>query len=425
MVNKILIITSISFLFSQWNQQTNGVLHQNFTGYSIDAVNENVATFSVDSDSSHLYLTYTGGSQWNLKYSIYPERIVDVSIIDSSKIWFCTGWPAAIIHSQDGGDTWTVQFSDSTITLFFNYIEMFDENNGIAMGDAVESDEGPAVILRTTNGGTNWVSVNDSAFGGYSGDLWRRIDFIDTNTGYFRESGVSPNLLFKTTDGCSTWTSLSFPQNSGHVLQFYDENIGLAVNSSTYNRTFDGGMTWHESDRPDANDPDWGMDVEFHSSDPSKVWFSGSNQVFFSNDSGLTWNVEFSYSGIRDIIFINENTGWILADNGVFYKNVMSNTDQDLILPSKFTLHPPYPNPFNPVTTIRYDLPEDALVNITIYDMMGRQIKTLVNGSQTAGYRTIQWNATNDEGKPVSAGVYLYSIEAGEFRQTKKMVLLK
>ena len=93
MVNKILIITSISFLFSQWNQQTNGVLHQNFTGYSIDAVNENVATFSVDSDSSHLYLTYTGGSQWNLKYSIYPERIVDVSIIDSSKIWFCTGWP--------------------------------------------------------------------------------------------------------------------------------------------------------------------------------------------------------------------------------------------------------------------------------------------------------------------------------------------
>ena len=112
---------------------------------------------------------------------------------------------------------------------------MFDENNGIAMGDAVESDEGPAVILRTTNGGTNWVSVNDSAFGGYSGDLWRRIDFIDTNTGYFRESGVSPNLLFKTTDGCSTWTSLSFPQNSGHVLKFYDENIGLAVNSSTYN----------------------------------------------------------------------------------------------------------------------------------------------------------------------------------------------
>ena len=84
-----------------------------------------------------------------------------------------------------------------------------------------------------------------------------------------------------------------------------------------------------------------------------------------------------------------------------------------------------YPNPFNPVTTLRYDLPEDALVNISIYDVMGRSIRSLVNSRQTAGYRSIQWNATNNQGEPVSAGVYLYSIEAGGFRQTKKMILLK
>ena len=88
-------------------------------------------------------------------------------------------------------------------------------------------------------------------------------------------------------------------------------------------------------------------------------------------------------------------------------------------------MHNTYPNLFNPVTTLRYDLPEDGLVNITIYDMMGREVKTLVNGSQTAGSRIIQWNATNNEGQPVSAGVYLYRIEAGEFTQTKKMILLK
>ena len=98
--------------------------------------------------------------------------------------------------------------------------------------------------------------------------------------------------------------------------------------------------------------------------------------------------------------------------------------DDDIIL-DKFILYSNFPNPFNPVTNIRYDLPEYANVNIAIYDMMGRQVKTLVNGSQTAGYRTIQWNATNDEGKPVSAGLYLYTIQAGKFRQTKKMVLLK
>ncbi|MCS5646829.1 MAG: T9SS type A sorting domain-containing protein, partial [Candidatus Marinimicrobia bacterium] len=83
------------------------------------------------------------------------------------------------------------------------------------------------------------------------------------------------------------------------------------------------------------------------------------------------------------------------------------------------------PNPFNPVTTLRYDLPEDANVNITIYDMMGRQVSTLVISHQSAGYKSVQWNATNDKGAPVSAGIYLYMIQAGEFRKMRKMILLK
>ena len=99
--------------------------------------------------------------------------------------------------------------------------------------------------------------------------------------------------------------------------------------------------------------------------------------------------------------------------------------DEITQIPTTFVVHQNYPNPFNPVTTLRYDLPEDALVNITIYDMMGRVVKTLINAQQTAGYRSLQWNATNDAGAPVSAGIYLYMIQAGEFRQTKKMVLLK
>ena len=65
------------------------------------------------------------------------------------------------------------------------------------------------------------------------------------------------------------------------------------------------------------------------------------------------------------------------------------------------------------------------MVNITIYDMMGRRIKTLVNGPKSAGYRSVIWDATNDYGKPVSAGIYLYQIQVGEFTQLKKMILLK
>jgi hypothetical protein len=95
------------------------------------------------------------------------------------------------------------------------------------------------------------------------------------------------------------------------------------------------------------------------------------------------------------------------------------------VVPATFTLHQNFPNPFNPITTLRYDLPSNALVTLSIYDMLGREVTQLINTTQEAGYRLVQWDATDMHGKPVSAGVYLYQIRAGEFAQTKKMVLLK
>ena len=95
------------------------------------------------------------------------------------------------------------------------------------------------------------------------------------------------------------------------------------------------------------------------------------------------------------------------------------------LIPEVFALHQNYPNPFNPVTTLRYDLPENSIVRITIYNVQGREIKVLVNQYQEAGYKSVRWNATNNYGKPISAGMYLYRISAGEFHSVKKMVLLK
>jgi len=125
--------------------------------------------------------------------------------------------------------------------------------------------------------------------------------------------------------------------------------------------------------------------------------------------------------GIEDI---TDYVG-LAPDMGAFeYGSTVSVNDPGE-LPQKYALHQNYPNPFNPVTTFRYNLPEDGLVNITIYDIMGRQVRNLISNQQSAGYKSVQWNATNNAGQQVSAGLYLYTIQAGEFRQTKKMVLLK
>ena len=100
-------------------------------------------------------------------------------------------------------------------------------------------------------------------------------------------------------------------------------------------------------------------------------------------------------------------------------------TIENDILPYQYILHQNFPNPFNPNTTIDYHLINDEFVNISVYDMNGRMVKTLINSPQTAGYKSIQWNATNDRNEQVSAGLYLFTIETKKFRDTKKMLFLK
>ena len=94
-------------------------------------------------------------------------------------------------------------------------------------------------------------------------------------------------------------------------------------------------------------------------------------------------------------------------------------------IPSKFVLHNNYPNPFNPKTTLRYELPDQTHVNLVIYDILGREVKVLVNGIQPSGYHQTIWDGRDHSGKSVSAGMYFYRIQAGSFSKVQKMVLLK
>jgi hypothetical protein len=93
--------------------------------------------------------------------------------------------------------------------------------------------------------------------------------------------------------------------------------------------------------------------------------------------------------------------------------------------PIEFSVKQNYPNPFNPITSISYTLPVQSMISIIVFDMAGKEIKTLINTTQYAGRHTTVWNGTNNEGRPVGAGVYLYQIQTDSYVQSKKMVLLK
>ncbi|MFL3026955.1 MAG: DUF4397 domain-containing protein [Candidatus Neomarinimicrobiota bacterium] len=103
----------------------------------------------------------------------------------------------------------------------------------------------------------------------------------------------------------------------------------------------------------------------------------------------------------------------------------LSVSEYDAATPKMFSLNQNYPNPFNPSTKISYNLPQNDMVTISIYDLMGRSVKTLVSSNQAAGYHSVRWDATNDIGEPVSAGMYVYMVQTSNFSQSKKMIFLK
>ena len=94
-------------------------------------------------------------------------------------------------------------------------------------------------------------------------------------------------------------------------------------------------------------------------------------------------------------------------------------------IPDEFALHDNYPNPFNPSTQIRFDLPKMTNATLTIYNMLGQKVKTFYMQNTPAGYQSVTWNAAGDSDVPVAAGVYLYQLQTEEFVKTKKMILLK
>ena len=116
----------------------------------------------------------------------------------------------------------------------------------------------------------------------------------------------------------------------------------------------------------------------------------------------------------------------VTGDDRVLYVNrydYLSVENQSI--PTEFALHENYPNPFNPTTTLRFDLPEVSDVTVTIFNMLGQKVRTFNYQNTSAGYHSVKWNATNDYGDPVGAGVYLYQLQTKDFVKTRKMVLLK
>jgi len=151
----------------------------------------------------------------------------------------------------------------------------------------------------------------------------------------------------------------------------------------------------------------------------------GSSQSIINDTISLYLPQDSLYFDVVFTSYTGQNNGGGFSYIRTSVNNSELDMDDEYLLPDKYALQQNFPNPFNPRTTIHYELPNQELVKIIIFNLLGHQVKRLVDGFRGAGVNSIVWDATNDHGQPVSAGIYIYQLQAGGFLQTRKMILLK
>lgn len=406
-----------------------------------------------------LFISHNSFSQigWVMQNSVTTNTLTGIYLINHNT-GYVTGFNGTILKTTNFGNNWYSQNSGISSDLFSTVFT--DAQTGWCYGGI--SPDG--YILKTTNGGQNWIQnyhttnlgsifkgVFQSGNTGYCGTLFGYIlkstnfganwnvvysntygtglyqcFFVDQNTGWF----VGNNgLIVKTSNGGSNWNLQNANTTNGLFGVFFiSANTGIVVGiNGTILKTTNGGQNWIA--KPGITNL-WLNCVHFINNNTG--WIIGGNTsntetvILKTDNCGENWTTQYSPTTTR-LTYIHcydAQNGIIVGLNGTLLKtttggstfiNNISNEN-----PTKFSLLQNYPNPFNPSTVIRYQIKNTGIVKISVLNMLGREIETLVNEKQLPGTYGVSWDGTD-----YPSGVYFYKISAGYYSETKKMILMK
>ncbi len=407
-------IIAFSTINSQWMKTSR---EGNGTTNAIVSYGQNVF---VGTQSGGVYVSRDNGTTWAEANNGMPYSFVEiVSFVYTGGKLFAAIKYNGVYVSTDDGDSWQVS------------------SNGLP-GDQFEmqlAGDGDHIFLATDKGvfhsgdaGANWSAINSGLT-----DLDVRSIFINGQT---LLCGTYNNGVFKSTLGSYNWVSSnSGIPSSTFVLNFEgnDSKTFAGTSGEGVYVSNDGGQNWTSSGSA-ASGYIIG-DIEMNGSSLFCAIGSGEGGVLFSPDLGASWSMK--NEGFSDYPYstaIGSNTTTVfaaLSGVGEIWKRALSDfvtgIDDESEYPTVYSLNQNYPNPFskgsrgNPSTVISYQLPENGFVSLKVYDVLGNEIAALVNKEQSAG----SYNVNFSTGTELAAGVYFYRFEAGNFVQTKKMLLLK
>ena len=423
----VIIVLFILNAMAQWSKVMGGGLPEFTSAWNIDAYDKKTAALGVCSNGWKLVRTTDQGASWQeLPYPTGEAATCEnICMLESDHIWLTIGC-VKIYATSNGGAAWNSKFFNLDVTSFINYLEMFNPDSGVAMGDSKWGSSGAPVFLKTTDGGQSWRSVNNMEIGGMA--YTQNTSFPTFDIGYHNPN--NGNAVYKTTNGGSSWFKTNYPESyMPRVVKFYDPDFGIVSSSGIYITT-DGLDTWSQNTQVPTGD-----DIEFAPGNPAYVWLSHSNDIYASSDSGNTWVKQLTINGsadgyVRDIVFADSAYGWVLTDKALFKTrngggwHTAVDVDEPGV-PGTINLLQNFPNPFNSETEIRYSIVQTDYARIVIYDLLGKTITVLLNERKEPGNYSIKWNGCDDMENPVPSGVYVYSLQSGRSVQSRKLLLLR
>ncbi len=408
-------------------------------------IDENVIWFAGNGGSSvgtYIFRSIDGGKTFTHNATAIPGRVAQMDAFDEN-IAIVAVAEGKIYRTTDGGANFTEVYSYDISMLapgWFDGLRVLNENVAVAFGDM--EPNGNMHFVRSDDQGANWTEITG-------------IDYLNSAYGYYTFGLGSCNIgesvwcagltseydsgyVFRSYDAGLTWESFAIPdtiiQQYGRSIAFVDDDRGMITDRyGAVIMSEDGGETWYQGTQPDTASAFWangvvnvpGTDVIFAMSD---------NGVFYTSDLGATWK-KMATPAVTDsdyyigAVFLSKDFGYFFTDNGLIlrFEGMVASgiTGSEMKVLDQYKLHQNFPNPFNPTTSITFQIPQTNQVKLVIYDIVGREVVSLVDNQLQPGSHSVIWSGQDKNGYEVSTGVYIYQLKADGVTKTKKMTFMK
>jgi len=411
----ILMLTAFS-VNAQWFPQVSGT-NQNLR----DVEFLNRYTGWAVGDGGVIIKTINGGKDWiNVPNPAVGKPLFKISLVDSNTA-YVVGWFKTIIKTTNGGLNW-IEIENGPWGGGDSYTSCFfvDSNYGFIVGQT-------QVVFKTINGGGNFT-------GGYLSGAFYDVHFQNYYLGLVAGSVVSS---YKTTNGGENWNLMSFPfgttGSTFYKISIINDNCWFIGNNRRVFYSPNFGNTWDTISNIPYISPT-GTILCSSFSDSLIGWTAGEyNRLFKTTNGGKNWSRENTGAGTwfwGDIYSYNDSVVWGVGGIGKIMhttnggQTLVNNNNSTSNVPKDFKLYQNFPNPFNSETIINFELSKDGMTKLIVYDVLGREIKRLVDEYMPEGIHKVKFNIGNIKQKS-SGSIYFYSLYSNNrLIDTKKLVYI-